>query len=30
LRLAASCKRSERRVSWNTVGPRGRRGLQGI
>jgi hypothetical protein len=30
LRLAATCKRSERRVSWNTVGPRGRRGLQGI
>ena len=30
LRLAASCKRGERRVSWNTVGPRGRRGLQGI
>jgi hypothetical protein len=30
LRLAPSCKRSERSVSWNTVGPRGRRGLQGI
>jgi hypothetical protein len=30
LRLAASCKRSERRVSWNTVGPRGLRGLRGI
>jgi hypothetical protein len=30
LRLAASCKRSERRVSWNTVGPRGPRGLRGI
>jgi hypothetical protein len=30
LRLAAKCKSSERRVSWNTVGPRGPRGLQGI
>ena len=30
LRLAARCKSSERRVSWNTVGPRGARGLQGI
>jgi hypothetical protein len=30
LRLAARCKSSERRVSWNTVGPRGPRGLQGI
>jgi hypothetical protein len=30
LRLAASCRRSERSVSWNTVGPRGPRGLPGI
>ena len=30
LRLAARCKSSERRVSWNTVGPRGPRGLHGI
>jgi hypothetical protein len=30
LRLASECKSSERRVSWNTVGPRGPRGLQGI
>ena len=30
LRLAARCKSSERRVSWNTVGPQGPRGLQGI
>ena len=30
LRLATRCKRSERRVSWNTVGPRGPRGRQGI
>ena len=30
LRLAARCKSSERRVTWNTVGPRGLRGLQGI
>ncbi len=30
LRLAARCKKSERRVSWNTVGPRGLRGLRGI
>jgi hypothetical protein len=30
LRLAASCKRSERSLSWNTLGPRGPRGLQGI
>ena len=30
LRLARTCKRSERRVSWNTAGPRGPRGLRGI
>src|SRR5437773_837157 len=30
LRWAARCKSSERRVSWNTVGPQGPRGLQGI
>jgi Collagen triple helix repeat (20 copies) len=30
LRLAATCKGSERRVNWNTVGPRGPRGLQGL
>jgi hypothetical protein len=30
LRLAASCRRSEHRVSWNTVGPRGPRGAQGV
>jgi hypothetical protein len=30
LRLASRCKSSERRVTWNTVGPRGLRGLQGI
>jgi len=29
LRLASKCKSSERSVSWNTVGPRGPRGLQG-
>jgi hypothetical protein len=30
LRLAGRCTKSERRVSWNTVGPRGSRGIQGI
>jgi hypothetical protein len=30
LRLAGKCKSSERRVSWNTVGPRGPRGTQGV
>jgi hypothetical protein len=30
LRLAARCKSSERRVSWNTVGPRGPRGATGV
>jgi hypothetical protein len=29
LRLASRCRSSERRVTWNTVGPRGLRGLQG-
>jgi hypothetical protein len=30
LRLARTCKTSERSVGWNTVGPRGPRGLRGI
>jgi Collagen triple helix repeat (20 copies) len=30
LRLASRCKKSERRVSWNTVGPRGPQGTHGV
>src|SRR5919205_2446935 len=29
LRLASECRKSERSVSWNTVGPRGPRGFEG-